>query len=753
MQRFNIYVFICVLLCISAYALPSAYPESNPYSATYHWTFDDTTQDSILGLNANLTGAAAYNTTIPLSSGKSIWSLGGAGDVIDMNTKNFKFNVPYSICFWFRFPSQAFATWGYDYYCGSANSGQVEFKFGHDNSTSYRYLTVSNRDADNTQNFYYDKDHVKDPFQGQAWSHICFVSTGSGFAYYINGTAVSIQPSVAGASNNPNLDIYFLGRNNNGAIDPLQGSVDDIVIWNETAIGGGTALTLYLGNYTSPVAVNITYPLNNQSLGISDLANGVMAINSTSDTASVDCGINDSRFSEHLNLTWQDYTFINNTYLANGWYHVSVECNSSGGTGSDSVYFEIDLIEPELTFISPSVNGTTLNPFSLINITCSDTNLLNFEGFVLRDSDSVNVLNWSYKNIAETIKYFNYSFNMSTGYYTIGANCSDGHTDNDINDLRVSKLAETIEYSIKSNTLTETLASSDYQLLSLDYERLTDRIITDISFSGIGTYTKRYACNEPFVKPLKENYQGHLVCGNIWLDVEGIGIEKVSMKKITDYIYDITITASSSNVVTKSVGLLNSESGHINFFMDNDAPNVTCSNVSAYVGSNITFSYDTEDDSLIANCSIYFNGVLNKTRYDNLTFYHVFSDNLTMNYTIECADSGNLKGTDFCYVIWPAYVEPGIYDNTIIDTTNWFNTDALDTSTTSGALMYFFLFMLMLAIVVYAEVTQIPIYFLIAGVLGMFFTFLIYTKISAIIGIGLFILSFAIMMRGIMLAR
>lgn len=89
-----------------------------------------------------------------------------------------------------------------------------------------------------------------------------------------------------------------------------------------------------------------------------------------------------------------------------------------------------------------------------------------------------------------------------------------------------------------------------------------------------------------------------------------------------------------------------------------------------------------------------------------------------------------------------------VYNNTFIDQTNMFHTEDLVTSRSSGISLYFFIFILIVALLLYSEYVRIPALFLVTGVGLFFYAILIYSKISAIIGIVIMLFSFMIMIRG-----
>lgn len=97
----------------------------------------------------------------------------------------------------------------------------------------------------------------------------------------------------------------------------------------------------------------------------------------------------------------------------------------------------------------------------------------------------------------------------------------------------------------------------------------------------------------------------------------------------------------------------------------------------------------------------------------------------------------------------PTQVTPVLYNNTIVDNTNWFNNDALDTSTVPGVMFYFFIILIIVLMIIYGEYVMIGAIVMFAGLLTFFFAFLIFTKISVILGIILFVIAVLLVIRSI----
>lgn len=93
--------------------------------------------------------------------------------------------------------------------------------------------------------------------------------------------------------------------------------------------------------------------------------------------------------------------------------------------------------------------------------------------------------------------------------------------------------------------------------------------------------------------------------------------------------------------------------------------------------------------------------------------------------------------------------EPLGYNMQIIGSTGWFNTDILDLNTTSGVLILFFIFIVLVALVIFSEWIRIPVLMIITGLFGIIVGFLLYGIVSAIMGGIIAVLSGLYIFRGV----
>lgn len=126
-------------------------------------------------------------------------------------------------------------------------------------------------------------------------------------------------------------------------------------------------------------------------------------------------------------------------------------------------------------------------------------------------------------------------------------------------------------------------------------------------------------------------------------------------------------------------------------------------------------------------------------------------------YIIEDSDYIEIDSVGFLNCVTEVYSfellseELSIYNIRLL-AGNFFNNTILDTSTTAGVLMFFFLFICLIALVIFSEYTATPAIMLFTAIYAFFFALLIFVSISIILGIVFVVLSFAYMFRSIVFA-
>lgn len=102
---------------------------------------------------------------------------------------------------------------------------------------------------------------------------------------------------------------------------------------------------------------------------------------------------------------------------------------------------------------------------------------------------------------------------------------------------------------------------------------------------------------------------------------------------------------------------------------------------------------------------------------------------------------------------------PQVYsseDNYTIDylSDNLFNDNAFNVDTTSGSILYMFVFLIIVALVIVSEITRVPIIGVLTGILGAFLGLLFVATLSSIVGFIFIIISVAYMIRaGVLISK
>lgn len=198
---------------------------------------------------------------------------------------------------------------------------------------------------------------------------------------------------------------------------------------------------------------------------------------------------------------------------------------------------------------------------------------------------------------------------------------------------------------------------------------------------------------------------------------------------------------------------------------ENTAPSVTINTINATTTSNTAYpiNYSVVDSNGLLNCSLWTNqsgwGVaVSNSSAVSLSHTNILVNSWTVGsftYAVKCYDGLGLDGISINQTIniSSATSSASGYSSSYLNGTNWFNTDALDTSTTAGVLLYFFVFSLIIGMIILSEILQLPALMLMSDLMIFFFSILIYSNISAILGIFVMLFGFIYLMRAIFVLK
>lgn len=426
------------------------------------------------------------------------------------------------------------------------------------------------------------------------WHHFVFRKfTGdcvsANFELWVDGYNWATRTVVGdrndgGSVEGRNISFGEVGYGSSYTIERL----DEILIFNAT-LETGAIQTLNLTNYTYAAApeetvggINVTIitPTNGTAYSWTSMtANGSKVwINAThNESGGWTAAINDTRWTLNSNTTNITY-FLNNTPLTSGWYHITVTVNKTGTkNGSDMVIFKIDTSIPVLTTIYEN------NTFVYIK---NLTGQFNFSDNLLLHKVNISINNeniFSITDLARPEYVYNLSYNISTlpiGKNNLSIRFADGHTAEELNEDyggSTGLFEDYLKYNLPDGNyiLTKSKTSSIFDRWTT--ERKTNRYIQIYEPSAYGnTQTFIEKSNKRiYIIKKPEHYKGSwIIIGEHWKDyvLKDEPNSKVSIKRISDYEVEVTITNITNNqkkLVFDSIGDLNIVTRNFTFYKIN----------------------------------------------------------------------------------------------------------------------------------------------------------------------------------------
>lgn len=430
------------------------------------------------------------------------------------------------------------------------------------------------------------------------------------------------------------------------------------------------------------INVTILYPPSDSFFienNLTDMNNNIY-INGTFNTSeSTVCEINDTDFTNTTPTGIYNFSFLNNTALSDGIYHLNVNCNLTGtSNGTSSTFFEIDLTSPTITinknnFFNIS-NNTILSNYTTsqyyFNVTLTDSNL--YAGAINITNSSGGVILTNLTTATTTTLSFLDLFDITSlarGQYNAIIEGSDSHTSKSIKDYDVTVRNDIFFQYIKyiteeGNTIIIRPVSGDVK--EIDTNKYKDRY--DFQFE----YTKEKSTHEYIIESdnkidyIEDSEDiAHFVIlngvnGN-WIDFnqEGLKKDKVDVDKIDDYTYKVKVKKATNKSIFKSVGGLNynridstfiiGSKVHINGFRGvssiifdnftiilNGTQNITTNTTNGTI--DLTLAPDVYNLTLIPNLENWttITGYLNVTdNYHNLSYIFTQTSSITINISDE----------------------------------------------------------------------------------------------------------------------
>jgi hypothetical protein len=505
-------------------------------------------------------------------------------------------------------------------------------------STSYGAFLSKNEingaGASNEYGLYYHSGGTgywinSDPITPQsnlnAWSHIVITYDGANMYYYINGTYGSMggtDPTADGVSAIFGAFSTDLDRGFNGYIDEIMQINRNISLVEVQDLYNSGVGKTYADYGVAPVGdtlnISTTYPSNNTQYNTLSLS-----VNTTVDSSDdFDC---DLYVNTVLNQTDSftagttvpvefNLTFASDTEETFAYY---LYCNSTtGNETTPTSTFYVDNVLPNIDFYTPlNDNSTKVNLNDSLNFTTNisltDPNIYSYEYNITYTNGTV-IYNYSNTSLTGLTGYnLTQVINMSgyTGGFYATATVCDGHTNNNIKDMKVTKSNTELMFDdIKIIPLGKTKIKQYNSLKKTDryeFEFKTNKKSNSISF---------YVESPDYIDILdgKTEYAGHLVTGKNWIDFEILGLQNVIVTRINDNKVKVEVVADYETDLWhfKSIGELNCKTETRSFFVFDEVLNYEIATLSAYTNKfDLSIDYAASYFSgYVMNASLVWNG-------------------------------------------------------------------------------------------------------------------------------------------------
>lgn len=413
-----------------------------------------------------------------------------------------------------------------------------------------------------------------------------------------------------------------------------------------------------------------------------------------------------------------DWSFNDTILDTDGTYYFQGYCDALGVFNStyatEQRLFILDTTEPQITLASN--NGfndfnVTANPYSNnlpINISISDAEDLYGFQFQIQHNNGTYLVNYTNESLSG-LNAFTYTNDINvTSYdsrndYRVIVRASDSHTKNEIcpfddnNCYKPKKKSSELEFDTPEG-LNIRIVTKD--TATADYEKLKDRYSFQFDYADGKSNKKRvidiYADKVLNYVGDTSGYPGHFIAGDNWIDFAGDGItsDDITIKKITDYHYELSFKKLKVKQKFDSIGGLNIGLKEFNYIKDvlvidsvditPETP-ITSTDLETYcqatseVGYNVSYHYNVKQ-----NTALIYTG---NTSYSNSTVLvnlQNVSNTLTSvgdNWSIECRARTTLDDYYTDFSIDTVTIQDFTLDNCTISNNTVFNISSFNENT------------------------------------------------------------------------
>jgi len=374
------------------------------------------------------------------------------------------------------------------------------------------------------------------------------------------------------------------------------------------------------------ILVTIEAPTNLTSLKAVNITNGNVWINASDNfTGSPTYTVNDSDFTYIGAGASSDAVFRNNTYLADGRYHVRVSANGTGTiSGMSTVVFGLDVTNPEID----ASEELRLNQTVIVNGTFSQ--MINFS-----DNLEIYSVKISFENGSMLLNYTDLGVpkyhanvtNMTEDNTYITARTCDAHTAQFIDEMRVDFTGNGLKFVTNDRPF---LQKDDYIQVYPKVPGSFSKASTQKQYDRYTfTFNKHNAASpvEQFIVEAtsqidiahNQHYKGHLIIPNLndgyWIDFENDDVEIIDITRLAYNKVEVVVKGLTGNTFTfNSIGELNCIEQNYYF---SDLKPIIGYEQTAIAGETLTMSLDillnppwvsTVNATLFYNKTLYYGG-------------------------------------------------------------------------------------------------------------------------------------------------
>ena len=316
-----------------------------------------------------------------------------------------------------------------------------------------------------------------------------------------------------------------------------------------------------------PDTINITAksPANGTLLSVTDMTINVSISSGTNYNATLSFNgvINQTLINISLSTAFLQFnvTIPNGTEMTVFSYEVNVSNEDSVHDTTNTTYFRIDNIQPDITWNYPSFFNTTTTTANnaTLNITIDDPGLFSWYWNATRVNGSL-FFHREDVNVSYTTVALNESINI-TGYdqpVSIYAKACDGHTSKEIRQWRNAISLSRMDFNDGEVSI---LPWDAMKLNRADSRKQNDRYVFEYE-TKIPEKTQEYVITSTspiIVIGAGSKYPGHLVMGNKWVDFDTVDLKNVVVEIIDPYTVKVTVEKKSPTRVWNynSIGELN----------------------------------------------------------------------------------------------------------------------------------------------------------------------------------------------------